>query len=98
MGFRLIPKSVTLNDRERCNDRYFGTQNSFRGALHKMVEDILKLSATEMLPKLLVLAIPYDDMMSGTPPLRGLNARGVDKCSDFRPIEGYISETVQDRR
>jgi len=64
----------------------------------KIVEDILKLSATEMLPKLLVLAIPYDDMMSGTPPLRGLNARGVDKCSDFRPIEGYISETVQDRR
>ena len=25
----------------------------------------------------------------------GLNARGVAKCSDFGPIEGYISETVQ---
>ena len=22
MGFRLVPKSVTLNDRERRNDRY----------------------------------------------------------------------------
>ena len=23
MSFRLVPKSVTLNDRERCNGRYF---------------------------------------------------------------------------
>jgi len=28
----------------------------------------------------------------------GLNARGVTKYSDFGPIKGYISETVQDRR
>ena len=28
----------------------------------------------------------------------GLNKRGVDKYIDFGPIEGYISETVQDRR
>jgi len=27
-----------------------------------------------------------------------LNARGVAKYSDFWPIEGYISETVQDGR
>ena len=27
-----------------------------------------------------------------------LNAKVVAKCSDFGPIEGYISETVQDRR
>jgi len=26
-----------------------------------------------------------------------LNTRGVAEYSDFRPIEGYISETVQDR-
>ena len=33
-------------------------------------------------------------------PLRrgSLNARGVVKYSDFGPIEGYISETVQHRR
>jgi len=30
--------------------------------------------------------------------LEGLNARGVAKYSDFGPIEGYISEMVQDRR
>ena len=29
---------------------------------------------------------------------RGLNACVVAKYSDFGPIEGYISETVQDRR
>jgi len=28
----------------------------------------------------------------------GLNAKGVAKYSDFGPIEGYISETVQNRR
>jgi len=27
-----------------------------------------------------------------------LNARAVAKYSDFGPIEGYISETVQDRK
>jgi len=36
--------------------------------------------------------------MYGTPPLGELNARGVAKYTDFRPIEGYISEKVQDRR
>jgi len=36
----------------------------------------------------------------GTPPSGGggVNAREVAKYSDFGPVEGYISETVQDRR
>jgi len=34
----------------------------------------------------------------GTPPPVELNTRGVAKYSDFGPIDGYISETVQDRR
>ena len=33
-----------------------------------------------------------------TPPPGELNTRGVVKYSDFGPIDGYISETVQDRR
>jgi len=41
----------------------------------------------------------YRDRPWGTPPSgEGLNARGVAKYSDFGPIEGYITETVQDRR
>ena len=28
---------------------------------------------------------------------RGVNARGIAEYSDFGPIEGYVSETVQDR-
>jgi len=32
------------------------------------------------------------------PSVEGLNARQVADYSDFGPIEGYISETVQDRR
>jgi len=38
------------------------------------------------------------DRPRGTPPSGELNPRGVGKYSDFGPIEGYISETVQDRR
>ena len=34
----------------------------------------------------------------GNPSVKGLNARGVAKYSDFRPVEGYISERVQDKR
>ena len=34
----------------------------------------------------------------GNPSVGELNQRGVEKCSDFRPFQGYISETVQDRR
>jgi len=40
----------------------------------------------------------YGDGPRGTPPTGELNPRGVAKYSDFEPIEGYISETVQDRR
>jgi len=40
-------------------------------------------------------AIFYGDHPSGTHP-PGLNARGAAKYSDFGPVKGYISETVQD--
>ena len=55
MGFRLVPKSVTLNDLERRNGRYFTffPRNSVPiGADYvKMVEDTPRLSATDMQPK-----------------------------------------------
>ena len=38
------------------------------------------------------------DRPRGTPPPGELNTRWVVKYSDFGPIDGYISETVQDRR
>jgi len=38
------------------------------------------------------------DRLRGTPPPGQLNTRGVAKYSDFGPIEGYISETVQDSK
>ena len=40
----------------------------------------------------------YGDRPMGTPPPGELYTRGVAKYSDFGPIDGYISETVQDRR
>jgi len=42
----------------------------------------------------------YGDRPRGTPPSGGgeLKAREVAKYNYFGPIEGYISETVQDRR
>jgi len=34
----------------------------------------------------------------GNPSIGGLKRKVVEKCSDFGPFQGYISETVQDRR
>jgi len=53
MSFLLVPKSVTLNDLERHNGRYFALFSefdSFRGARRKVVKDVSlpKLSTTEM--------------------------------------------------
>jgi len=38
----------------------------------------------------------YRDRHAGTPLSGELNTRGVAKYSDFGPIEGCISETVQE--
>ena len=40
----------------------------------------------------------YGDRPTGTFPSEELNPIGVAQYSDFGPIEGYISETVQDTR
>jgi len=40
----------------------------------------------------------HGDRPRETPPPGELNPRGVAKYSDFRHIDGYISETVQDMR
>jgi len=40
----------------------------------------------------------YKDRPRGTPPPGESSTRGVAKYRDFGHIEGYISETVQDRR
>ena len=40
----------------------------------------------------------YGDRPRWTPQSEELNTRGVAEYIDFEPIEGYISETVQDRR
>ena len=40
----------------------------------------------------------YEDRHRGTPPAGELNKRGVAEYSDFGLIDGYISETVQDRK
>jgi len=40
----------------------------------------------------------YGYLPRRTPPVGELNTRGRVKYSDFGPIEGYISEMVQDGR
>jgi len=37
MGFRLVPKSVTLNDPERRNGHYLAEFGSFRGQLRRLI-------------------------------------------------------------
>jgi len=52
MGLRLVPKSVTLNDLERRNDRVLGVISlnsvAFGPYYVKVVEDTTILSASEM--------------------------------------------------
>ena len=56
-----------------------------------------------MMSILSTLAIYYPSVKilrrssQGNPSVGGLNQRGVAKYSDFGPLQGYISETVQDR-
>jgi len=38
------------------------------------------------------------EIVPGEPSVGGLNQKVVEKCSDFGPSRGYISETVQDKR
>jgi len=61
MSFRLVPKSVTLNDLQQRNGRYFAifcviSANSVDFGAHcvKLVEDIPKRSTTKCSPKLLI--------------------------------------------
>ena len=59
MGFRLVPKSVTLNDLERRNDCYlafFAEFGNFGAEYVKVVEDRPLQSATELSPKNLVFS------------------------------------------
>ena len=89
MSYQLVPKSVTLNDLERRNGCYFELFHRIRVAFGahcvKVVEDIPKLSATEMQPRVSSFQryITYDDMMQGTAPAGRLNTRWVAKYSDF---------------
>jgi len=45
-----------------------------------------------------IVSTPYGISLRGTPLLGELNTRGVVKYRDFGTIEGYVSETVQDKR
>jgi len=40
----------------------------------------------------------HGDRPRGTPPSRGLNARGVAKYSDFGPIEGWLRGPAVEHR
>ena len=91
MSFRLVPKSVTLNDLEWRNGPYFALflpNLVISGAYCHLVP----WPSNDIHGKF------YGDSPRGTPPLGGLNARGVANYSDFSPLESCISETVQDRR
>jgi len=74
MSFRLVWKSVTLNDLEQRDGRYFPLFQRIR---------------QECSPEFLVFrCISYDDMMYGTASWGTLNARGVAKYRDFGLIGG----------
>jgi len=100
MSFRLVPKSVTLNDFERRNGPYYVLFERIRYLPYALGKSgYLNCLQQKCSPEHLVLAIyhlrRYD---IGKPSIGELNGKWVAKYSYFAPIEGYISETVQDRR
>jgi len=89
---------MTLNGVVAVILRYFSEIGSIRGALRKSSWRYSQIFYDRMYSK----ASSFSDISRwydvGTPPSGGLNARGIAKYSDFGRIEGYISETVQDRK
>ena len=49
MGFRLVPKSVTLNDLERRNDRYLADFAEF-GSFWPITSKLLKIDLYNLRP------------------------------------------------
>jgi len=88
---------MTLNDVMTLILRYFTEFGSVRDALRKSGWTYTKTFCNSNVAQgMQFLAIfTYGDMMYGTVPSAGLNARGLAKYSDFGPIECYISATVQ---
>jgi len=75
MSFRLVPKSVTLNDLERRNGvilRYFSEFGSFRGALRK---------SSRSLSHLLMSSFVYDGLTR-----QALRDDRHDGCQKTTPI------------
>ena len=81
MGFRLVPKSVTLNDLERRNGCVVCviSPNSvaFGPYYVKVVEDTLTYSASEMQPEESSFQryIKYGDIRRGSPPSEGVKVQ-----------------------
>jgi len=103
MSFRLVAKSVTLNDLNGVVAvilRYFSEIGSIWGALCKNGGRYSKTFCDRKVARSFCFLSIYHlrcyDV--GNPSMGGLNAREVAKYSDFGLIEGYISETVQDRK
>jgi len=78
--------------------RYFSEFGNFRGELRKSGWRYTQTFRQEFRPKNVVFSDISQRYDVGNPSIGGLNGRGIAKYSDFRVIEGYISETVHDRR
>ena len=73
-----------------CNVRApYSSDSNFRQYFYGIWYPSHPLTSTENFTEI----VPREPLRPGE-----LNTRGVVKYSDFGPIDGYISETVQDRR
>ena len=102
MSFRLVLKSVTLNDIERRSGRYFhyfSEIDSIRGALRKSgwrcSQTFCDRNVVQSFYSFSVISLMLKWWREPLHRGRGWNARGVAKYSDFGRIEGYISETCK---
>ena len=102
MGFRLVPKSVTLNDPERSNGRvaYVISPNLVALGQYyvKVVEGTPTHSASEMQPEEFLAVYHLWRYSEGSPPVRALNCSTPPTSSENLNIISCNLETVQDRR
>jgi len=72
ISFRLVPKSVTLNDLERRNGRYFANSGSFRGALLKSSRSLSHLLMISHSSRISPnnRGVPHVNAVAGGDPLR----------------------------
>ena len=99
MGFRLVPKSVTLNDLERRNDRtvvcvILPNSVALGGITQKWLKIHRNILRVKCSPKNLVFSDIYGDIRKGSPPAGALKWGTPLSIGKIRPIRDTFKHVL----